>query len=240
MLTWFRKLLNFILPPRCLLCGKIISSENSLCSDCFENISFITEPYCKYCGIPLNGNKDDVFELSCLHCLNKKNSFRLCRSAIEYDRFSKKLLLDFKFADHIENRLLFARWLYFAGKDIFKAGVDLIIPVPLHYTRIIQRKYNQSAMLAAELSKLCLIPVNYKALKKIRYTKPQVQCSGKKRKSNIKDAFEVIDPSNIKGKRVVLIDDVYTTGSTMHECIKVLKKAKVKSVDVLTVARVCQ
>lgn len=239
MMAWFKTFLNFILPPRCLLCGKIIKSEDSLCPDCFENISFITEPYCKYCGIPLNGDKDDVFELVCFSCLNRNNSFRLSRSAIKYDQFSKKLLLDFKFADHVENRLLLARWLYFAGRDIFKEGVDLIIPVPLHYTRIIQRKYNQSAMLAADLSTLCRIPVNYKCLKKIRYTKPQVQCSGKKRKSNIKDAFEVVNPECIKGKRIVLIDDVYTTGSTMHECIKVLKKAKAKSVDILTVARVC-
>lgn len=191
MIAWFKNFLNFILPPRCLHCGKIIQSENSLCSECFDNISFITKPYCKCCGIPLEGRKDDVFELTCFNCLNKKNAFRLCRSAIKYDQFSKKLLLDFKFADHIENRLLLARWLYFAGKDIFKAGADLLIPVPLHYTRMIQRKYNQSAMLAAELSKLCCVPVHYKILKKIKYTKPQVQCSGKNRKSNIKNAFEV-------------------------------------------------
>ena len=239
MITWFRNLLYFILPPRCLLCGKVIQSENSLCPDCFENISFITKPYCQHCGMPLDGSKDDVFELTCLNCLNKKPLFRLCRSAIKYDEFSKKLLLDFKFADHIENKLLLARWLFFAGKDIFKAGIDFIIPVPLHYTRLLQRKYNQSAMLASELSKLCLIPVDYKVLKKIRYTKPQIKCSGKNRKSNIKNAFEVVNPDKIKGKRVLLIDDVYTTGSTMQECIKVLKKAKVKSVDVLTVARVC-
>lgn len=239
MITWLKTLFNFILPPRCLLCGKIIRSENSLCSDCFENISFITDPYCQCCGAPLSANKDDVFSFTCLKCLNKKPSFRLCRSAIKYDQFSKKLLLDFKFADHIENRLLLARWLYFAGKDIFRKGVDFIIPVPLHYTRLMQRKYNQSAMLAAELSKLVLIPVDYKSLKKIKYTKPQIQCRGKSRKSNIKNAFEVTNPEKLKGKCIVLVDDVYTTGSTMNECIKALKKAKVKSVDILTVARVC-
>ena len=171
--------------------------------------------------------------------MNKKNSFRLCRSAIKYDQFSKKLLLDFKFADHIENRSLLARWLYFAGKDIFNAGVDLIIPVPLYFTRLLSRKYNQSAILTAELSKMTAIPADYKSLKKIRNTLPQVQCNGTKRKTNIKNAFQVKNPNKIKGKRILLIDDVYTTGSTLNECCKVLLKAGATSVDILTVARVC-
>lgn len=239
MIKCLKWLFDFILPPRCLHCGKIICNENSLCPECFEKISFITQPYCKHCGCPLDGNKDDLYELVCLKCLNKKNSFRLCRSAIKYDEFSRKLLLDFKFADHVENKLLLARWLFWAGKDIFDMGADMIIPVPLHYTRLIQRKYNQSAILAAELSKLCSIPAVYNVLKKTKYTAPQVRCNSKDRKINVKNAFKVTQPCKIKGKRIILIDDVYTTGATTRECIKILKQSGALSIDVLTVARVC-
>lgn len=239
MINRLMKLIDFILPKRCLLCGKIIQSENSLCPECFDRITFITQPYCQHCGKPLYGEEDDIIGLSCIDCLNSKPYFRLCRSAIEYNEFSKPLILDFKFADHLENRKMLTNWLYFAGKDIFKLGADLIIPVPLHYTRLIKRKYNQSAILADELSKLTGIKADYKSLKKIRYTLPQVQCNGKDRKTNIKNAFSVAKPDNIKGKRIILIDDVYTTGATIKECAKVLTKAGAKSIDVLTVARVC-
>jgi ComF family protein len=158
---------------------------------------------------------------------------------VEYDDFSKRIILDFKFRDHLENRKLLTQWMLLAGKDIFNASVDLIIPVPLYFTRLLSRKYNQSAILTAELSKMTSIPADYKSLKKIRNTLPQVQCNGEKRRTNIKNAFQVKNPDKIKGKRVLLIDDVYTTGSTLNECCKVLLKAGATSVDILTVARVC-
>ena len=238
MTKWLRLLLDILLPPRCLLCGKEIHSDNSLCSDCFTKIDFISRPYCKKCGRPFPETVNGSYY--CAECLSKRMPFRLCRAAVEYNDHSKKLILDFKFFDHVQNKMLLARWLYMAGKDIFNAGVDLIIPVPLHYTRMFKRKYNQSAVLSAGLSKLCGIPVDYKSLKKTRHTLPQVHCSGKQRLKNVRNAFEVAHPENIKGKRIVLIDDVFTTGSTLKECAKVLKKAGAKSVDALTVARVCR
>ena len=238
MIRWLKRLIDLILPPRCLICGKVIGADNALCAECFNNITFITKPYCQHCGKPLsftNLNKD----LYCPECLKKKDSvFYLCRSAIQYDEYSKKLILDFKFADHLENRYLLTQWLCLAGKDIVKTKPDMILPVPLHYSRLFRRKYNQSAVLARELSKKTQISVRYDVLKKYRYTKPQVICSGKQRRKNIKDAFAVIKPEAIKGKSIILIDDVYTTGSTLKECAKMLKKAGAKNVSALTVARV--
>ena len=163
----------------------------------------------------------------------------MCRSAVIYDENSKKLILDFKFFDHLENKSLLANWLLLAGKDIFKEGVDLLIPVPLHFSRLLKRKYNQSAVLCDALSKLSHIPANYKALKKTKHTLPQVSCNGKQRLKNVRNAFDVIHPEMVKNKRIVLIDDVFTTGSTLKECARVLKKAGAKSVDALTIARVC-
>lgn len=240
MIYWLKKFINLILPPRCLICGKIIETDNALCSECFNDITFITKPYCQCCGRPLsftNLSKD----LYCPECLKKKDSvLDLCRSAIQYDEYSKKLILDFKFADHLENRYLLTQWLIIAGKDIFKAKPDIVLPVPLHYSRLFKRKYNQSAILARELSKKTSIPVRYDILKKYRYTKPQVICSGKQRQKNIKDAFAVTNPNFVKGKNIVLIDDVYTTGSTLKECAKMLKKAGAKNVSALTIARVIE
>ena len=239
MIRILKILINFILPLRCLICGKVIKAKGCLCPECFENITFITKPYCHHCGKPLNGDEDDVQGLCCISCLTKRTNFHLCRSAIQYDDFSKKIILDFKFRDHLENKKLLVQWLLLAGKDIFNSGVDLIIPVPLYYTRLLSRKYNQSAILVAELSKLTSIPADYKSLKKVRNTLPQVQCNGTKRTTNIKNAFQVIYPNKIKKKRILLIDDVYTTGSTLNECCKVLLKAGATSDDVLTIARVC-
>lgn len=238
MMHFFTKLIRYILPNRCLLCGKVIDSECSVCADCFEKITFITKPYCQHCGTPFISSLCQDENMVCVECLTKKDNFRLCRAAIEYDEFSKQLLLNFKFADHIENKNIFAKWLLLAGKDIIAAGVDMIIPVPLHYTRLLKRKYNQSAILAKEFSILTGVPAEYHVLKKIRRTLPQSKCNGAERKLNVKNAFNVVHPEKIKGKRIVLIDDIFTTGSTMKECAKMLLKAGAKSVDALTVAKV--
>ena len=133
---------------------------------------------------------------------------------------------------------MLAKIIYVAGKDIFAAGVDVIVPVPLHYTRLLYRRYNQSSLLAKELGHITGIKVEYDAIVKNKKTRPQVECSGTERMSNLKGAFCVKKPQVLQNKRVLLIDDILTTGSTLNECAKVIKKAKPKSIDNLTIARV--
>lgn len=239
MIKWLKFLFNFVLPPRCLMCGKEVSADGRLCSECFSRINFIVHPYCHRCGMPFDYSLTTDGNLFCPDCLAHKSPFKMCRSAVVYDENSKKLILDFKFFDHLENKTLLANWLLLAGRDIFDEGVDLIIPVPLHFSRLLKRKYNQSAVLCDVLSRLAHIPANYKALKKTRHTIPQVSCNGKQRLKNVKNAFEVVHPEMIRNKRIVLIDDVFTTGSTLKECAKALKRAGAKSVYALTIARVC-
>ncbi len=239
MIKWLQIIFNFILPPRCLICGKEVADEGRLCAECFSHVNFIVPPYCQKCGKPFDYSIPDQ-ALLCPDCLSHKFPFRMCRSAVVYDENSKKLILDFKFFDHLENKSLLANWLFLAGKDIFNADVDLIIPVPLHFSRLLKRKYNQSAVLCDALSKLTHIPANYKALRKIKHTLPQVSCNGKQRLKNVRNAFDVIHPEMIKNKRIVLVDDVFTTGSTLKECARALKKSGAKSVDALTIARVCR
>lgn len=232
-------ILNFILPPRCLKCGKILKENTGLCAECFNEINFITRPYCRKCGHPLETEVSDDSMMLCGSCLKKRRSpFRLSRSAFAYDESSKGLIIGFKFNDKTENAKFLAQTMFVAGEDIFKTGVDVIVPVPLHLTRLINRRYNQSALLAGQLAKLSGCAVDCTSFIKHRRTRPQVELTGMARVRNVRDAFSVRNPEKIRGKRVLLVDDVLTTGSTLKECAQALKKAGAKSVDTLTAARV--
>ena len=232
------QIIKIFLPPRCIKCGVVLSDDDGLCPQCFNELNFITAPYCYKCGYPFEEAVSSK-KLICANCAKKhKTPFRLNRSALYYDDISKDLILALKFMDKTENAKTLAKWLCMAGYDIWKEEVDILVPVPLHYKRLIKRRYNQSALLAKELSKLTGIKVDYTSLIKHKATKPQVQFSGHERVKNVRGAFSVKHPENIKGQRVVLIDDVMTTGSTLKECALALKKAGAKSVDTLTIARV--
>lgn len=234
-----KAILNIILPPRCLCCGKVLNGDDGLCPECFNEVTFISEPYCKKCGHPF-AEVAPGSKMLCGRCLKKARSpFRLSRSALVYDDASKNMILNFKFNDKTENAITFAKWLKLAGRDIWAEGVDVIMPIPLHYTRLLKRRYNQSALLAHELSLLSGIPVDYDAVVRHKKTRPQVEFSGHERVKNVKGVFRIKHPERIKGQRVLLLDDVLTTGSTLKECALVLKQSGAKSVDTLTIARVC-
>ena len=238
MSVW-RDILDYILPPRCLQCGRPLHENTGLCKTCFADINFIVRPYCQRCGHPLETDCADNGQMLCGRCLRRaRREFRLSRSAFAYDEGSKRLILNFKFNDRTENARFLAQTMYVAGADIFAAGVDVIVPVPLHFTRLFRRRYNQSALLASELGKLSGCKAETFALVKHRRTRPQVELSGLARVRNLRGAFSVAHAERIVGKRVLLVDDVLTTGSTLRECARVLRKAGAKSVDTLTAARV--
>ena len=238
-MSFWNSILDFILPPRCMMCGKTLKTNKGLCDDCLGKIDFLNGAICYRCGQPLQCLPVSNDKLLCGNCLKPhKSLFRFSRSACVYDEFSKKLILDFKFFDKTDLASLLAKMLYVAGKDIFTSGVDIIIPVPLHYTRLLSRKYNQSALIAKELGKLTGIKVDYINVIKNRKTRPQIECKGEERLKNVKGAFSIRNYQKIKGKRVLLIDDVLTTGTTLKECAIAIKKASPKSIDNLTVMRV--
>ena len=238
MITFLKSFLDIILPPRCPCCGKIIRTQTGVCPNCFNKINFISAPYCKICGMPFENQSDVTANRICPACLKEKRITHFNRSAVLYEGLSKKLLLHFKFYDKPQYAKLFAKWLKVAGADIFKEGTDLIVPVPLSYRRLIKRRYNQSALLAGELSKITGLEVDMDNLKKIKHTKPQSELLGKARLKNIKKAFALQNPTKIKGKKVLLVDDIMTTGATLAECANILLKAGAIQVDTLTVARV--
>lgn len=216
-----------------------MSGYDGLCPNCFNQMTFISEPHCRKCGHPFEPFAVPQ-KMLCAACLkNKRSPFRFSRSALVYDEASKPLLLSFKFYDKTENAAVLAQFLQVAGQDIFKNGVDMIVPVPLHYVRLIKRRYNQAALLAKELSRLSGVPAEYGVLVRSRHTRPQTEFSGNQRVKNVRNAFAVKNPQRVKGKHVLLIDDVMTTGSTLKECALALRRAGAASVDTLTVARVC-
>lgn len=239
-MPWWNILINFILPPRCIKCGKILSEHNGLCHDCFSKIQFISAPYCACCGRPFFNESGLTFgkKQLCGQCLQqKKHLFVMQRSSFIYDDESKNLILDFKFKDKTVYAETLAGMLFTAGHDIWRQKPDVIIPVPIHALRLLHRRYNQSALLAKNLSLKTNIPVDYLSLVRRQNTIPQVKLSGEARRRNLKKAFCVDNPKNIKGKNIVLIDDVETTGSTLNECAKVLKQAGANKIYALTLAR---
>lgn len=239
-MSLLQKLFNILLPPRCLKCGKILSARNGLCAECFNKIRFISAPMCYCCGRPFVDTIGVKFATKqlCGQCLQKKKHlFKMQRSAFVYDDESKDLILDLKFRDKTANAETLANMLYAAGTDIWAQRPDMLIPVPIHRLRLIKRRYNQSAELAKYLSRKTQIPTDFDSLTRCRNTIPQVELSGRARRNNLKQAFTVVAPQNIKGKKVVLIDDVSTTGSTLNECAKALHKAGAAEIYALTLAR---
>lgn len=233
-----QKLLNFILPPVCPLCRALVSENKTVCSACWSQIQFIAAPHCPQCAKPFEfGSATN--DLKCAKCLSTPPAYQATRAVFKYDDFSRKLILPFKHYNAIHIGPLLAQWMYTAGKDVLTES-DFLIPVPLHWTRLLRRGYNQAAILSKELSRLSHIPSHLKILERVKLTPLQGSLTPKQRQENVQNAFSV--PSSalpqVKGKILVLIDDVITTGATLDACAKALVKAGAKEVRVLAVGRV--
>lgn len=209
--------------------------------EAWATLSFISFPYCKNCGAPFEFAplSNDEKNLSCASCLTDPPEFSMARSALGYDDASRDFILGFKHGDQTHAVVTMVPWLRAAGTD-FWGRADMIVPVPLHRWRLLRRRYNQAALMAKAMGKAMQKPVIVDALNRIRATPTQGHLKADERRRNVKSAFAV----NVKrravlqGKSIVLIDDVYTTGSTVKECARVLLDGGAKEVFVLTLARV--
>jgi len=230
-----RRLLDVLIPPRCLKCGGIVDSPGALCPSCWEGISFIAAPVCSCCGTPFDVYLGD--DALCAPCLEKPPRFGRARSVFRYDDASRALVLRFKHADRTGSAKTFARWMARAGSQLL-AETDLILPVPLHPWRLLKRRYNQAALLGLELAKLSGKPCRTNILLRTRNTRPQGTMGRRARGRNLRGAFAVRHSELVEGKNLLLIDDVLTSGATLSECCKMLLGAGANQVDVLTLARV--
>lgn len=235
----FTKIMDFLFPPKCVLCGKIIEDKNSLCTDCWKKIYFIKKPYCDKCSSPFE------FQISsndlCLSCIKSKPLFIKSRSAVIYNEYAAKIIFRFKFYDKIELRTFLAKSMINAAFDIID-NIDIFIPIPLHKKRLIMRKYNQSLILAETIAKITGKKLINDFLCKKKHTTPQAKLKQKDRIKNLKNIFAVKDKysNNIneyKNLNFAIVDDVMTTGSTINECIKELNGAGIKNVYAITFAK---
>jgi len=231
-----RAALDFLFPPLCISCRARVVEPHSLCSECWKDIHFIDGPVCQQCGTPFD--VDPGSETTCGACHLKPHDFDIARAAMRYDEASKPLLLRFKHADRLEYAPAFARWLERTGRAML-AETDLVVPVLLHRWRLWKRRYNQAAIIAARLSRLSAKPWDGMALIRKRPTQSQgAMPSAKARRRNVLGAFRVAPNANLKGKTVLLVDDVVTTGATLDACARALKRAGAARVFALTLARV--
>ncbi len=232
-----RRLLNLLLPPQCLHCRALVDAAHGLCADCWRAIDFLSAPCCAACGMPFE------FELGpgslCAACLRRRPRYDRARAAMRYNDASRGLLLGFKHGDRTEFGRSFGQWMLRAGAELLR-DADLIVPVPLHRWRLLKRRYNQSAILARTVSRAARVPLAVDLLVRRRSTDSQGGLNARQRHLNVRGAFAVREAgrAGLQGRRVLLIDDVMTTGATADACARALLQAGASQIDVLTLARV--
>ncbi len=232
-------MVDVVLPPRCPISGEVVSSQGMVAPESFGSLQFIAAPFCVCCGFPFGFDGASHHDKKCAACLQKQPPYISARAALVYDDVSRDLILRFKHGDQLDMVGCFTPWLRRSGAEQI-ARADYIIPVPLHRGRLIRRRYNQASVIAIALAKACGKEFCSDILRRHRATPTQGYLNYKERKKNVSAAFTVNEAqkTNIAGKTILLIDDVYTTGSTVKECTRVLLKAGAAGVDVLSVARV--
>ena len=229
-----RAFVDGVLPPRCLSCGEVVDQPDALCAKCWGGITFFAPPWCALCGLPFPHPMGE--DAVCGDCAREPPSWHQARAVLRYDKHSRRLLLAFKHGDHTHSAAAFGRWMHRAGNEVL-AGADLLVPVPLHWTRLFQRRYNQAALLAHAVRAAGGPEVAANWLVRRRRTPPQGHLGPAARQRNIAGAFALRPRRSVAGKRVVIIDDVMTTGATAAECARVLERAGAVSIGVLTLAR---
>lgn len=236
----FAALIDAILPPRCVFTGNLVDSQGMITPEAWTKLNFISTPYCHNCGSPFEfmpSGKGDA--LKCAACLTDQPEYSMARTALAYDDASRSFILGFKHGDRTESVVTMVPWLKAAGADFWDTA-DMIVPVPLHRWRLLRRRYNQAALMGQAIARAMEKSFCPDALLRTRATPSQGHLKADERRKNVKSAF-ALHPKRremIRNKKIVLVDDVYTTGSTVRECARVLKTGGAKEVFVLTLARV--
>lgn len=232
--AYLNTFLDLFFPKTCSGCGKIISSDELFCPDCDKALVFIKPPLCPICGTPLKSGESHV----CGQCLKEPPFFKAGRSCAIYDGPLSNAITYFKYQGVTALAKPLSMIMISTLSSFIKtASVDLILPVPLHIKSLRQRGFNQSLLLANKLGKNLKLPVKGLVLKKVKHTLPQVGLSQAERRKNVRGSFKVISPEDVKDKNILLVDDVFTTGTTVNECSKVLIKAGARGVFIVTLAR---
>jgi ComF family protein len=229
-----RQLVDFALPPRCPGCGAITPDPDSFCLDCWRSLAFLGEPCCMRCGLPFEyGAGQDV---ECGKCLADPPPFDRLRAAVAYGEVARRVALKLKYSGRPGVAGTLARFMarHLAGAD----PDSVLVPVPLHRWRIWRRGYNQSALIASALAKRTGLAADLDLLKRVKRTPILRGLSRRERALAVRGAFAVRDKGEVEGRRITLVDDVFTSGATAGACARALKRAGAKRVDAICWARV--
>jgi len=228
--------LDLALPQLCAACRAPVEGQG-LCPACWSKLSFISRPYCERLGIPFV--YDPGPGILSMEAIAAPPAYHRARAAVRFDEISRALVHSLKYGDRLDMAPMMGRWLSHAGREVL-AEADALVPVPLHWRRRWARRFNQSAMLAAAVSAASGVPVAAGALKRVKATAQQVGLSRTARAANVQGAFRVPPEgkSAVVGRRLVLIDDVLTSGATAEGCARALLRAGAANVDLLVFARV--
>ena len=229
--TGARWALDFALPPRCAGCGTIVADVHSFCPECWMQVEFLGNSGCSTCGLPLQSTE----QTTCVLCLARPPRISRTRAAVAYDELSRSLAIRLKYG----RKVAVARTMAHYMAPLVEGAADaVLVPVPLHRTRLWSRGFNQSALVARELGRRLRLPSDSLLLKRIRRTPPLKGMSPLQRRKTVAGAFRVRDRKALAGKTVILVDDVLTTGSTAEACARVLKRAGAARVELVSWARV--
>ena len=226
-----------IWPQRSLLTNREVPGPGALEPNLWAKLQFLSDPLCARCGTPFEIAVDP--EQVCGACLADPPLYDRARAALIYGDISRDLVLSLKYQGRRDGLSILGGWMANAGRDLL-ADADLIVPVPLHYFRLVRRGFNQSAWLAASLSRASGVKLSVDALKRTKSTPIQGGLSAEGRRRNVQGAFKVRSSreARIKGQKILLVDDVLTTGATAEACARALRRAGAACVDVVTLARV--
>lgn len=230
-----RAAIDLLYPPACLACAASTSDPHALCAACWRAMPFIARPYCERLGTPFavdtgNGAISPA-------AMADPPVFSRARAVARYDGPARDLVHRLKYGDRLDLAPAMGAWMAAAGHELLDADA-VLVPVPLHRWRLWRRRHNQAAVLAASVARAAGRPVSHDLLLRVRATRPQVGLSRNERANNLSGAFRAspVAPGLIGGRRVVLVDDVMTTGATAAAAARVLLRAGAAQVDVLTFA----
>ncbi len=231
---------NELVPPTCLTCDRTVIRQGGCCAECWNELHFIHAPICPVMGTPFPVDMGE--EVQSLEAISEPPPFEHLRAAVLYGKRARQLVTQLKFSDRTDLAPWMARWMEVAGKELLETS-DVVVPVPLHFYRLLGRRYNQSAELARNI---CRNDRNKgpvfcpDVLTRRRKTEQQTGLTESQRQRNVAGAFVVPDEQliTIQGKRVLLVDDVYTTGATAKAATRALLRAKAECVKVLVFAKV--
>src|SRR3954466_15999671 len=233
-----RLALDVALPTLCVACREPVAGVG-VCAECWAKLSFIAPPYCPRLGIPLV--YDPGPDMLSMEAIASPPAYQRARAAVRYDDVARTLVHALKYQDRTDLAPAMGRWMARAGGELL-AEADMLVPVPLHWRRAWRRRYNQSGALARIIERQSGVKAKAEVLRRVRATEQQIGLSRAQRATNVQGSFQVTTARQVEvqGRRIVLIDDVLTSGATLDARARAMLRAKAAQVDVLVFARVVE